>query len=202
MANTGEGRGESVCWNWIDAGSGVMTNVNEDGKGDLVVGNYAGNIKVWVNIKLSLLRLVRARARFPALCVYTHSFVGCNAVTDVFVNAVALQCCEVESVDLTGCGLITDTSIMTLAESYPRLKSVSLTRCTLLTDTSVVALVRSCPQLKSLNLFMLQADHRRLHRGARGELRSAGERESRLLQAYHRRLRRGAQSRAPRRFIV
>ena len=48
-------------------------------------------------------------------------------------------------------------------------------------------------------LLLLQAAHRRLHRGDRGELPSAEERESLRVQAAHRRLHRGAQSRASRR---
>ena len=67
---------------------------------------------------LSLGRLVRARVRFPALCVHALSFNGCNA-TDVFVSAVALQCREVESVDRTGCWQITDASVGVLAGSCP-----------------------------------------------------------------------------------
>ena len=101
---------------------------------------------------LSLERLVRARARFPALCVHTLCFDDCNA-TDVFVSAVARQCCEVESVDLTLCALITDASIGALAESCPRLKIVNLGGCVRITDVSLVALAGSCPLLESVDLY-------------------------------------------------
>ena len=113
-----------------------------------------GHYQFAIGGALSLERLVRARARFSALCVHTLSFSRCDAVTDVFVNAVALQCCdsEVESVNLWGCKLITDASIEALARSYPKLKSVDLTYCTLLTDASIGALAGNCPLLESVNL--------------------------------------------------
>ena len=58
----------------------------------------------------------------------------------------------------------------------------------------------SAEERESLRVQAALAAHRRLHRGARGELPSAEERAPPRLQAAHRRLHRGAQSRASRCF--
>ena len=118
---------------------------------------------------LSLERLMRARVRFPALCVHTLSLNDCCAVIDVFVGALAECCPLLESVDLSGDedvyphSKITDASVGALARSCPLLESVNLCWCMvitnvrlygrgLITDASVTALAESCPLLESVNL--------------------------------------------------
>ena len=109
----------------------------------------------------TLERLVRARERFPALCVLAinleveeeeeeeeEEFTG---ITDDFIVALVEICPEITDLNLKGC-FITDVSIVVLTEKCPRLKSLNISSCEEITDVAIVGLVGSCPLLKSVNL--------------------------------------------------
>jgi hypothetical protein len=99
----------------------------------------------------TLERLVRARERFPALCVNVINLKECEEITDDFIVALVEICPEMTDLNLEGCELLTDASIGALAGSCPLLKCVNLRGCKLLTDASLVALAGNCPLLESVN---------------------------------------------------
>ena len=100
----------------------------------------------------TLERLVRARERFPALCVNVINLKECEEITDDFIVALVEICPEMTDLNLEGCELLTDVSIGAFAGSCPLLESVNFGGCELLTDVSIVAFAGSCPLLKSVNL--------------------------------------------------
>jgi hypothetical protein len=100
----------------------------------------------------TLERLVRARERFPALCVNAIDLKGRKEITDDFIVALVEICPEMTDLNLHGCELLTDVSIVAFAGSCPLLESVILECCELLTDASIGALAGSCPLLESVNL--------------------------------------------------
>ena len=100
----------------------------------------------------TLERLLRARERFPELCVRAINLQWCGMITDGFIAVLIGICPEVTDVNLEGCFRITDASIVALAKRCPLLKKVNLSNCELITDVSVGSLAECCPQLKNVNL--------------------------------------------------
>ena len=100
----------------------------------------------------TLERLVRARERFPALCVNVINLKECEEITDDFIVALVEICPEMTDLNLEGCELLTDASIGALAGGCPLLKCVNFGGCELLTDASIGAFAGSCPLLKSVDL--------------------------------------------------
>ena len=100
----------------------------------------------------TLERLVRARERFPALCVTAINLKGCNEITDDFIVALVEICPEMADLNLEGCELLTDVSIGAFVGSCPLLKCVDFSYCKRLTDVSIGALAGNCPLLESVDL--------------------------------------------------
>ena len=98
----------------------------------------------------TLERLLRARERFPELCVRAINLQWCGMITDGFIAVLIGICPEVTDVNLEGCFRITDASIVALAKRCPLLKKVNLSNCKLITGVSIGLLAEFCPQLKSM----------------------------------------------------
>ncbi|KAG0488081.1 hypothetical protein HPP92_006892 [Vanilla planifolia] len=82
---------------------------------------------------------------------------GCvRAASDRALQAIAVNCRQLQSLNLGWCEDITDEGVICLALGCPDLRAIDLCGCLLITDESVVALANGCPHLRSLGLYYCQ----------------------------------------------
>ena len=79
--------------------------------------------------------------------------VGCTAITDNAVAALAEGCPKLARIALSGCTAITDNAATALAAGCPELADINLAGCTAITDNAVTVLVEGCAKLTHINLY-------------------------------------------------
>ncbi|ONK56710.1 uncharacterized protein A4U43_C10F11930 [Asparagus officinalis] len=79
---------------------------------------------------------------------------GCvRAASDRALQAIALNCGQMQTLNLGWCEAVSDKGVVSLALGCPDLRAVDLCGCILITDESVIALANGCPDLRSLSLY-------------------------------------------------
>ncbi|XP_020262100.1 F-box protein SKP2A-like isoform X2 [Asparagus officinalis] len=82
---------------------------------------------------------------------------GCvRAASDRALQAIGLNCRQLQTLNLGWCETVTDKGVIGLALGCPDLRALDLCGCILITDESVIALANGCPHLRSLGLYYCQ----------------------------------------------
>ena len=89
-----------------------------------------------------------------ALPQLTHVDLIGSSITDVAIVAVAQNCTELESLDISEQVLLTDASMYALAKHCPKLQVLTMRELVLVTDPGLHAVVKGCPLLRELNLSL------------------------------------------------
>lgn len=93
---------------------------------------------------------------------FCHNFKSLNlcgcvrAASDNALQGIALNCHQLQYLNLGWCDKVSDKGVKSLAKGCPDLRSLDLCGCVQITDESVIALATNCPHLRSLGLYYCQ----------------------------------------------
>jgi hypothetical protein len=79
------------------------------------------------------------------------NLTGCSNLTDVGIRAIA-EGCKLVSLNLYGCSEVTDVGLRAIAQGCKQLTLLDLAGCRKVTDDGLTAIAETCKQLTSLNL--------------------------------------------------
>lgn len=82
----------------------------------------------------------------------TVDLSGCTKLSDASIIALVKNCPKLISIQLQGCN-ISDTSVEAIALLCARLKSINISHCERVTDLSIALLSRCCLELSSIDII-------------------------------------------------
>jgi hypothetical protein len=80
------------------------------------------------------------------------SLKGCSNITDAAVQALAVHCTGIQTIDLNGCSNITDAAVQALAVHCTGIQTIDLNGCSNITGAAVQALAVHCTGIQTIDL--------------------------------------------------